>query len=65
MGLADWHIYTHTDGRRTALKQTEVRLFLVSERTWRAYDDVHGTRLIVEGTAATFEEAMMLADALR
>lgn len=63
IGLADWHIYQHTDGRRTALRQTQTSLALVIERPgapveWRRYADVHGMLLEAVGEAQTLEDAL-------
>jgi DNA/RNA-binding domain of Phe-tRNA-synthetase-like protein len=47
IGLADWHVFKHTDGRVTALRQTTTNLFLVIAKSpgyveFRKYADVHG-----------------------
>ena len=62
IGLVEWHIYTHTDGRRTALRQTRDHLFLIIERPgerveWRRYADKHGMILDMAANADTFEQA--------
>jgi hypothetical protein len=68
IGLADWFVYTHTDGRRSALKQTDRHLLRVAEQpplagvAWVVYNDVHGTHMTVTGVGETLEEAMYVLD---
>jgi hypothetical protein len=65
IGLADWYIYEHTDGRRTALRQTVTQLILAVDRPgapvwWRVYGDVHGMRCIGSGETKTLEDVLSL-----
>lgn len=62
IGLADWFYFTHTDGRRTILRQTKTRLMLIIERPnerheWRLYADPHGMILDIAASADTLEQA--------
>jgi hypothetical protein len=64
LGLADWHVFVHTDGSRTALKQTSSRLLMVIARmnghvSWRRYADVHGMILDIAANANTIEQAFI------
>lgn len=68
IGLEDWFIYAHTDGRRSALKQTEHHLLRIAEQpplagvVWVVYNDVHGTHTATVGVGESIEQIMQLLD---